>query len=84
MGQTHKSPPKKLAKFFEKSRNNWKDKYQELKVRHRNLQRKQQYTKEKIVSLQETVSSLTEQLSKEHKIITSSMTEVKKKSAIRI
>jgi chromosome segregation ATPase len=79
MEQTHTSSPKKLVKFFEKSRNNWKNKYQELKTRHRNLQRKQQYTNGKIALLQEKVSSLTEQLPKERKTNTSNISEVKKK-----
>jgi uncharacterized protein YlxW (UPF0749 family) len=37
-GRTYKSPPRKLAQFFEKSRDQWKSKYWEAKKLVKRLQ----------------------------------------------
>jgi chromosome segregation ATPase len=37
-GKTYKSPPRKLAQFFEKSRDQWKNKYREAKRLVKRLQ----------------------------------------------
>ena len=45
--KTYKSPTRKLARFFEKSRNNWKRKYKEAKKTVR-------YLKDKVSSLEKS------------------------------
>ena len=46
-GKTYKSPIRKLARFFEKSRDNWKIKYKEVKTTVR-------YLKDKVSSLEKS------------------------------
>ena len=41
--KTYKSPRRKLVRFFEKSRDNWKEKYTELKRRVRYLENRIRY-----------------------------------------
>lgn len=58
MSADYKTPIKKLASFFEKSRNNWKSKFQVLKIEHRNLERRYEYATDKITSLKQELKLL--------------------------
>ncbi len=62
MTDEYKSPLKKLVVFFKDSRDSWKGKFQELKVKHRNLERRHDYTIEKMASLKGELSNLKSQL----------------------
>ena len=43
----HKSPLRKLARFFEKSRDNWKQKYQQARQEIKSLKNKLYYQQQK-------------------------------------
>ena len=62
MIDAYKSPQKKLVVFFRDSRDSWKSKFQELKIKHRNLQRKHDYTIDKMATLKEQLSTAKSEL----------------------
>ena len=51
----YKSPARKLVKFFEKSRNNWKAKYQELKYKMKLMQNKTRYLEKRKTQLNQRI-----------------------------
>jgi hypothetical protein len=63
--RTYKSPQRKLVKFFEKSRNQWKDKCQEgkktikrLKNRNRFLEASKEHWKSRVKELEDELAQL--------------------------
>ena len=58
MNNGYKSPARKLVSFFKSSRDSWKEKFQDLKIKHRNLERRHEYASDKINGLKEEVRQL--------------------------
>lgn len=58
----YKSPSRKLIKFFEKSRDNWKGKYQELKYKMKLMQNKIRYLEKRKTQLNQRVKELQQEL----------------------
>ena len=58
----YKSPLRKLVKFFEKSRNNWKAKYQELKYKMKLMQNKIRYIEKRKTHLNQRIKELQQEL----------------------
>ncbi len=58
----YKSPLRKLVKFFEKSRNNWKAKYQELKYKMKLMQNKIWYLEKRKTHLNQRIKELQQEL----------------------
>ncbi len=71
---TYKSPLRKLVCFFKRSRDSWKEKFQNLKIQHRNLERRYEYASNNLASLKKEVFELKSQLPLTDK-------ELKKKNA---
>ena len=63
----YKSPPSKLAAFFEKSRNKWKEKYRNAKKRIKQLTEQVRYWKKKNAELKKRVRELEEELAESSK-----------------
>jgi cell division protein FtsB len=57
-----KSPFRKLAYFFEQSRNRWKSKYKETKSSVKRLENKNRYLKKRNIQLKEKVKNLESEL----------------------
>ena len=55
---SYKSPVRKLVNFFENSRNAWKEKFQRLKIKYRNLERRHEYASNKIKNLKQEIKNL--------------------------
>lgn len=53
-----KSPSRKIIPFLKKSRDAWKEKHQDLKIKLRNLERKHQYALDKMKSLKSEIKEL--------------------------
>ncbi len=60
--KNYKSPSRKLVKFFERSRDNWKAKYQELKYKMKLLQNKNRYLEKRKTLLNQKVKELQQEL----------------------
>lgn len=60
--KTYKSPRRKLVRFFEKSRDNWKRKYTELKQRVRYLQNRIRYLEKSRSNWKEQAQAASENL----------------------
>ena len=58
----YKSPLRKLVKFFEKSRNNWRAKYQELKYKMKLMQNKTRYMEKRKTQLNQRIKELQQEL----------------------
>ena len=58
----YKSPSRKLVKFFEKSRDNWKAKYQELKYKMKLMQNKIRYIEKRKTQLNQRIKELQQEL----------------------
>ncbi len=58
----YKSPSRKLVKFFEKSRDNWKAKYQELKYKMKLMQNKIRYLEKRKTHLNQRIKELQQEL----------------------
>jgi uncharacterized protein YlxW (UPF0749 family) len=58
----YKSPLRKLVKFFEKSRNNWRAKYQELKYKMKLMQNKTRYLEKRKTQLNQRIKELQQEL----------------------
>ena len=58
----YKSPSRKLVKFFEKSRDNWKAKYQELKYKMKLMQNKIRYLEKRKTQLNQRIKELQQEL----------------------
>ncbi|AOY59043.1 hypothetical protein [Desulfococcus multivorans] len=58
----YKSPIRKLAKFFENSRDSWKSKCQEAKYKAKMLQNKLRYLEKRKAELNKRVKKLEEEL----------------------
>ncbi len=58
----YKSPLRKLVKFFEKSRNNWRAKYQELKYKMKLMQNKIRYLEKRKTQLNQRIKELQQEL----------------------
>ncbi len=58
----YKSPARKLVKFFEKSRNNWRAKYQELKYKMKLMQNKTRYLEKRKTQLNQRIKELQQEL----------------------
>jgi len=58
----YKSTSRKLVKFFEKSRDNWKAKYQELKYKMKLMQNKIRYLEKRKTQLNQRVKELQQEL----------------------
>ena len=58
----YKSPLRKLVKFFEKSRDNWKAKYQELKYKMKLMQNKIRYLEKRKTQLNQRIKELQQEL----------------------
>jgi len=54
----YKSPSRKLVKFFEKSRDNWKAKYRELKYKMKLMQNKIRYLEKRKTQLNQRIKEL--------------------------
>ncbi len=57
-----KSPFRKLAYFFEESRNRWKSKYKQIKFNVKRLENKNRYLKKRNTQLKEKVKKLESEL----------------------
>ena len=60
--KTYKSPRRKLVRFFEKSRDNWKEKYTELKRRVRYLENRIRYLEKSRSNWKEQAQAVSESL----------------------
>ena len=60
--KNYKSPSRKLVKFFERSRDNWKAKYQEQKYKMKLLQNKNRYLEKRKTQLNQKVKELQQEL----------------------
>ena len=58
----YKSPSRKLVKFFEKSRDNWKAKYQDLKYKMKLMQNKIRYLEKRKTHLNQRIKELQQEL----------------------
>ena len=58
----YKSPSRKLIKFFEKSRDNWKAKYQEQKYKMKLNQNKIRYLEKRKAELNQRIKELQQEL----------------------
>ncbi|MBT8341911.1 MAG: hypothetical protein KJP07_18050 [Desulfatitalea sp.] len=58
----HKSPSRKLIKFFEKSRDNWKAKYQDLKYKMKLMQNKILYLEKRKKQLNQRINELQQEV----------------------
>lgn len=58
----YKSPPRKLLKFFEKSRDNWKAKYHELKYKIKLMQNRIRYLEKRKTCLNQRIKELQQEL----------------------
>ena len=58
----YKSPSRKLVKFFEKSRDNWKAKYQELKYKMKLMQNKIRYLEKRKTQLNQRIKELQQEV----------------------
>jgi uncharacterized protein YlxW (UPF0749 family) len=58
----YRSPSRKLVKFFERSRDNWKAKYQELKYKIKLVQNKNRYLEKKKAQLNQKIIELQREL----------------------
>ncbi len=63
----YKSPMRKLVKFFEHSRDNWKSKYQEAKYKVKLLNNKVRYLEKRKTELNKKVKELEKEL-REHRL----------------
>ncbi|WP_373499079.1 hypothetical protein [Desulfococcus sp.] len=63
----YKSPLRKLVKFFEKSRDNWKTKCQEAKYKVKMLQNKVRYLEKRKEELNKRVKELEKELQQDRK-----------------
>jgi uncharacterized protein YlxW (UPF0749 family) len=63
----YKSPARKLVKFFEKSRNNWRAKYQELKYKMKLMQNKTRYLEKRKTQLNQRIKELQQELDRYRK-----------------
>ena len=54
----YKSPSRKLVKFFEKSRDNWKAKYRQLKYKMKLMQNKIRYLEKRKTQLNQRIKEL--------------------------
>ncbi len=63
----YKSPSRKLIKFFEKSRDNWKAKYQELKYKMKLMQNKIRYIEKRKTHLNQRIKELQQELDRYRK-----------------
>jgi uncharacterized protein YlxW (UPF0749 family) len=80
----YKSPTRKLIKFFENSRNNWKDKYKEAKRQIKQLQNKTNFLKKSKEELKSEIKQLKTELSQaEVKEKQKKKEEVKKKTILK-
>ena len=61
-GKEYKSPSRKLIKFFEKSRDNWKAKYQDLKYKVKLMQNKIRYLEKRKTELNLRIKELQKEL----------------------
>ena len=59
-----KSPPRKLVPFLYSSKENWKDKYKQLKIEHSNLNRRHQYNLDKLEEMKTKIKELEGQVQK--------------------
>jgi cell division protein FtsB len=57
-----KSPFRKLAYFFEQSRNRWKSKYKQTKSNVKRLENKNRYLKKRNIQLEDKVKNLESEL----------------------
>ena len=58
----YKSPQRKLVKFFERSRNNWKAKYAEAKAKLKQLENRVRYLEKSKAHYKEEVKELKREL----------------------
>ena len=58
----YKSPSRKLIKFFQKSRDNWKSKYQDLKYKMKLMQNKIRYLEKRKTQLNQRIKELQQEL----------------------
>ncbi|NTV47169.1 MAG: hypothetical protein HGB11_11750 [Chlorobiales bacterium] len=61
-GKTYKSPIRKLFRFFEESRDKWKDKYQAAKYQIKLLTNKVRYLEKRKAELKNRVKELEKEL----------------------
>jgi hypothetical protein len=64
--KTYKTPPRKLARFFEKSRNRWKDKYREAKRTVKRLKNRVRFLEKSKASARSQVKELKAELVRMH------------------
>lgn len=58
----YKSPSRKLIKFFEKSRDNWKAKYKEVKYQIKLMHNKNRYLEKRKAELNHRIKELEQEL----------------------
>ena len=63
----YKSPSRKLVKFFEKSRDNWKAKYRELKYKIKLMQNKIRYLEKRKTQLNQRIKELQQEVNQYRK-----------------
>lgn len=62
--KTYKSPLHKLARFFEKSRNGWKEKHSKVKTENKHLQNRIRYLEESKAQLKQKALGLREEVNR--------------------
>jgi hypothetical protein len=78
--KSYKSPAKKLLKFFEKSRDNWKEKYQENKKENKQLKDKIRILKASKQKWKDEAMTLRRQLKQSPVVTESNPSDANKKN----